>query len=150
MKIKVYVLEDNKEMRDAIATIYDRSGISDYEMFSHPDPFWESMNDSVDICILDYYLPGTTGVEILRKIKQLYKNIKVIIISGRKDVDVLIDCLNYGASHFVYKNDDRFARDLVDFTRTIIAQIREDREKQQKEIQFYHQAKSKLIPNDRT
>jgi two-component system C4-dicarboxylate transport response regulator DctD len=148
MKIPVYVLEDNLEMREAIATIYDRAKITDYEMFSHPDPFWKALGEGVDICILDYYLPGTTGVEILRKIKQLYPDIKVIIISGRKDVDVLIDCLNYGASNFVYKNDDRFARDLVDFTLALIKQIRERKEKGEKEIQFYNEAKKKLIPNE--
>ncbi len=41
------------------------------------------VENNYDIILLDIKLPGMNGIEILKKTKELNKNIKVIIITGR-------------------------------------------------------------------
>jgi two-component system response regulator AtoC len=55
---------------------------------------------------IDYSLPDTNGVELLKKIKQQAPDTPVIVISGQEDVGTAVDLLKKGASDYFIKNDD--------------------------------------------
>jgi DNA-binding NarL/FixJ family response regulator len=63
------------------------------------------LDETVDILFLDYYLGDSiTGLEILKKIKQLNPNCKVIIMSQINNSKTSKDTLNEGADDFIYKD----------------------------------------------
>ena len=59
---------------------------------------------------LDYNLPGLTGLQVMRKIKEVNKDIPIIVISSQHDVKVAVDLLKEGAYDYIVKDEDMFQR----------------------------------------
>ena len=56
-----------------------------------------------DLVLLDVFFPDGNGVDLLWKIRRLYKNIDVIFITAAKEVETLQDAIRGGAFDYVLK-----------------------------------------------
>ena len=56
-----------------------------------------------NVVLLDLLMPGMTGVETLKDIKQRYPNIKVIMLSAADHQDVAQGAIQLGADSYVCK-----------------------------------------------
>ena len=63
----------------------------------------EQLLDGVDLVLLDYRLPDTDGVTILRKIKEFDQDILVILLTAYASVDTAVEAMKLGAYHFANK-----------------------------------------------
>jgi two-component system OmpR family response regulator len=73
------------------------------------------MEQHPDFVILDYYLDSQDasaedGINILRKIKNLYPDTKVIMLSCQDEIKVAMDCIKNGAYDYVSKGQTAFVR----------------------------------------
>ncbi len=59
----------------------------------------------IDIVLLDLVMPGIDGREVLAQIKadEHLRALPVIMISGRQDMDQIIDCIQVGADDYLLK-----------------------------------------------
>jgi len=56
-----------------------------------------------DLVLLDIYFPDGNGVDLLWKIRRLYKNIDIIFITAAKEVGILQEAIRGGAFDYVLK-----------------------------------------------
>jgi DNA-binding response OmpR family regulator len=56
-----------------------------------------------DLMVLDLGLPRLDGTEVLAQIRAKYKDVSVLVLTGRSDVQERIHCLNNGADDCVTK-----------------------------------------------
>jgi two-component system CitB family response regulator len=56
-----------------------------------------------DLVLLDIYFPDGNGVDLLWKIRRLYKNTDVIFITAAKEVEILQDAIRGGAFDYILK-----------------------------------------------
>jgi DNA-binding NtrC family response regulator len=56
--------------------------------------------------ILDASLPGITGFEVLKIVKENYPYVEVIVVSHVKELDVAIEAMRLGAYHYTPKDID--------------------------------------------
>jgi two-component system, NtrC family, response regulator AtoC len=63
----------------------------------------EKLPEGVDLVLLDYRLPDTDGVSVLRKIKEFDQDILVILLTAYADVDTAVEAMKLGAYHFANK-----------------------------------------------
>lgn len=61
--------------------------------------------EAVDLVLLDLVMPNIDGKEVLARIKQSdhLRAIPVIMISGRQDMDQIVDCIQVGADDYLLK-----------------------------------------------
>ena len=59
-----------------------------------------------DIILLDINLPDTSGIELLRIVKEKYPNIMVVMLTNNANDYYRQLCLKLGADHFVDKSKD--------------------------------------------
>jgi DNA-binding NtrC family response regulator len=56
-----------------------------------------------DVVLLDIKLPGVSGIETLRKLKQKSSAAQVIMITGHGDIKSAVECIKLGARDYVTK-----------------------------------------------
>ncbi len=68
-----------------------------------------------DCVLLDYYLPGSTGLDTLNRIRALGAHVPVVALTGQGDEDLAVTLMKAGAADYLAKNGlngDRLARSL--------------------------------------
>ena len=63
----------------------------------------ERVGEGVDLVLLDYRLPDTDGVSVLRKIKEMDQDILVILLTAYASVETAVEAMKLGAYHFANK-----------------------------------------------
>lgn len=108
--IKILLIDDCEDdyilttdlLADARGTRYEVHWESNYEAALN------AVRDiSPDICLLDYQLGGSTGLEILQRLRELDSDLPVIMLTGINDRSVDLAAMSQGVSDFLVKLDLR-------------------------------------------
>ncbi len=101
----VLVVDDDEGMRDTLTAILKR----DYRVLrvATGEAALPILNrEDVDLVLLDVRLPGISGFEVLRIIKENYSLIEVIMISAITEVETAVQAMKHGAYHYITKDFD--------------------------------------------
>lgn len=83
----VYVVDDEQTIREGITMALE----ADYQTraFSTAEAAMVAIKENPpDLVLLDIGLPGMNGIEALRKIKGLYPDVLVIMITAYEDIEI--------------------------------------------------------------
>lgn len=80
----------------------------DYQVrkFNTAASFLKVIHEKPDVVTLDYSLPDATGDALLKQIKELSPETKIIIVSAQEDIKVAIDLLKKGADEYIVKDKE--------------------------------------------
>src|SRR5262249_26217655 len=62
--------------------------------------------EDVDLMLLDVRLPGISGFEVLKILRENYPFVEVIVISAIKELETAVEAMEHGAYHYVSKDFD--------------------------------------------
>ena len=102
----VHVIDDDEAMRDSLAFLFKSAkvGVITYES---ADAFLVRRPDLNSGCIVtDVRMPGTSGLDLLKRLRELKSQIPVIVITGHGDVPLAVEAMKFGASDFFEKPFD--------------------------------------------
>ncbi|MGE0393777.1 MAG: sigma-54-dependent transcriptional regulator [Vicinamibacterales bacterium] len=63
----------------------------------------EQAGETVDLILLDYRLPDSDGLTVLRKVKELYPDTLVILMTAHSTVENAVEAMKLGAFHYINK-----------------------------------------------
>lgn len=63
-------------------------------------------NPGIDVVILDFDLPGISGLETLKEIQSMEHTAKVLFLSGIEKPEIIKACVDAGAYEFIVKDKD--------------------------------------------
>lgn len=107
-KLVILIVDDNKRFVERmIGLLDDVSNISYINVASDYEEARKILErERPDLVLLDINLPGKSGIELLRRIKESSWNCEVIMITNHADDYYRQQCNNLGASHFLDKSSD--------------------------------------------
>src|SRR5436189_5445502 len=62
--------------------------------------------EDVDLMLLDVRLPGISGFEVLRIVKENYSLVEVLMISAINEIETAVQAMKHGAYHYITKDFD--------------------------------------------
>src|SRR6202030_2489208 len=62
--------------------------------------------EDIDLVLLDVRLPGISGFEVLRIVKENYSLVEVIMISAINEIETAVQAMKHGAYHYITKDFD--------------------------------------------
>lgn len=111
------LVDDEQNVRAALTRLLRPDGYRILSADSAEQALELLAANAVDLVIADQRMPGTLGVELLGRVKDLYPDATRIVLSGYTDLKSVIDAINRGAVHKYFSkpwDDDELRREVKD------------------------------------
>lgn len=107
-KKKVLLVEDDNLLRMGLKSMIDMHG--KYEVSDDVDNGKDAVRSfrmkKQELVLLDLRLPDMPGTEVLRKIREIDPNAKVVVLTASDDNDFIYEALEHGANAYVLKGSN--------------------------------------------
>lgn len=99
----IFVVDDDSHVRDGIREVLETAGLM-VEDYATCEAFLEFYRPGREACLLiDAYLPGMSGLELLQRLGHEPHRLPAIMITGNSDVHMAVRAMKAGASDFIEK-----------------------------------------------
>lgn len=99
----VHVIDDDDAARDSLAFLLRAAGI-DVQTYESAVAFLSALPNIHAGCIItDVRMPEMSGIDLLRRLKEMQVSLPVIVITGHGDVPLAVEAMRLGAADFLEK-----------------------------------------------
>ena len=99
----VFVVDDDEAIRDSLNMLLKTVGLN-ATTFSSGDEFLEAYDPGWEGCILlDIRMPGTSGMEVQKRLAESECSLPIIFITGHGDIPMAVEAMHVGAFDFIQK-----------------------------------------------
>lgn len=105
-KTKVLLVEDNVGLLETLADILRSTGMEVDTTLDAPTAFGLLKNGQYDVAVVDMVLPGPSGVEVVRRLRESAPTTRIIICTAYYDSQLLLDARSLGVDQTVQKPVD--------------------------------------------
>lgn len=103
MRFKILVIDDEPILRDSLRVALETSGDDVLTARTGEEGLDLFQRESPDLVLLDHWLPGMTGDEVLRTIKEMNPDIPVIVMTAQGSIELAVNAMKMGAFDFLIK-----------------------------------------------
>jgi len=102
----VHIIDDDDAVRDSLAFLLSTAGIP-AETHESATAFFDHHADADVSCIVtDIRMPEMSGLDLLRRVKEIDPELPVIVLTGHGDVPLAVEAMKLGAADFIEKPFD--------------------------------------------
>lgn len=135
----VFVVDDEPEMRDSLADLFEAVGRR-VVTFPSSEAFLRSFDSTDPSClVLDVRMPGMDGIELLREMRKRSLSVPTVVVTAYGDVPMAVDAFKLGVSDFIQK--PYRAQSLLESVARCIDQAVLKREKDSKQARMAERLK---------
>lgn len=104
-RVKVLVVDDEPDVVEILRYNLNKENFNVMTAYNGKDAIELALNDRPDLIIMDVRMPGMTGIETCREIRQseLLKNTPVLFLTADSDEYTTMSAFDAGANHFITK-----------------------------------------------
>lgn len=102
---QILIIEDDNDINNLVCEALTKADYNCTQAFSGTEGLLCFKNDDFSLVFLDLMLPGMNGENVLSQIKKM-RDIPVIIMSAKDEIDTKIELLNSGADDYITKPFD--------------------------------------------
>jgi DNA-binding NarL/FixJ family response regulator len=113
-RMKVFLVDDHAIMLDGLVALLKTD--EEMEIVGTAGTVADAMDflkmNHVDVLVTDYNLPDDDGLSLVRKVKRLWPEIKILVLSMHSESHLVKEILKEGIDGYVLKKDSK--DDLID------------------------------------
>ena len=114
-KARYLIVDDSRFMRLSLRQYLEEMGARYIEEASNVEEAMKKYEEfKPNVITVDIIMPGGTGLEIVKKIRERDKECKIIVVSAMGQENVVVEAIEKGANHFILKpvSFDKFKKAL--------------------------------------
>ena len=127
MKIKVLLVDDEKDFIESLAERLQLRNFDVATALSGDDAINLVRKNEFDVIILDVKMPGKSGIDTLKEIKNINQLTQVIMLTGHATVESAIQGMKLGAYDYIMK--PTVTEDLINLINKAYKIVEEHRER---------------------
>lgn len=102
-KNRILIVDDDVDILYVLGEVFRNSGYEVFQSSSGIDGLSEFFKCRPDLVITDLMMPGTSGFELVREIRNTDKKVPVFILTSLTGTDTAIEGFNDGANDYIRK-----------------------------------------------
>jgi two-component system response regulator AtoC len=103
MQFKILVVDDEPILRDSLEVALGTAGYEVITARTGEEGLERFQQESPDLVLLDHWLPGINGDEVLHRIKEQDPEIPIIIMTAQGSIEMAVNSMKIGAFDFLVK-----------------------------------------------
>ena len=103
MNESILIVDDEAMIRDLLSSALTQEDYSCHQAPNVDEAFKILNTEAIDLVISDIMMPGKSGVDLLRELKQVNMDIAVLMITGLTDMNTAMECIRLGADDYISK-----------------------------------------------
>jgi len=103
MSDKILIIDDEPGIRSSLRGILEDEGFNVQAVASGEEGLALIKRENFDVILLDIWLEGLDGLEVLKKLKEEEEKAQVIMITGHGSVETAVRAIKQGAYDFLEK-----------------------------------------------
>lgn len=101
--MSILIVDDEEITRELCATVATQAGLRATTVPSAEQALEVLEQNAFDILVVDLKLPGISGLELLKRVSELYPHVSVIVLTQYGTIDSAIEATRIGARDYVTK-----------------------------------------------
>jgi two-component system NtrC family response regulator len=109
---KILLIDDDESLLEVTAHRLEKSGYNVTPATTGEDGVEKFKEDDFDVVLTDLALPGKNGIEVLKDVKHINRNVVVIIVTAFGTIENAVEACRFGADDYLTKP---FSREQLQF-----------------------------------
>jgi DNA-binding response OmpR family regulator len=118
-KKKVLIVDDDRDIVQIVTTMLEGRGWQIDVAYGGNEALEKVSASRPDVILLDIMMPGMNGIEVLKKIKKIDANARIIMITAFGDVESYLDSMELGAYEYINKPFE--TNELLEMVNKVVA-----------------------------
>ena len=102
-KLSILIVEDGQSQRETLRDFLFKEGHVVMEAENGETAIKMVTNNHFDLLLLDYKMPGMSGLEVLKEVKKINHEIDVVIITAYGTIETAVEAIKVGAIDYITK-----------------------------------------------
>ncbi|SFV75150.1 Chemotaxis regulator-transmits chemoreceptor signals to flagelllar motor components CheY [hydrothermal vent metagenome] len=134
--LNILCVDDDEATIDAYESLFQYLVKDFISANNGEDGFKKFQENKIDFIITDYHMPILDGLEMVKKIRAIDKDVPIILVTAIDDKEVIINALNFRVNHFIKKpiHPKQVINVIIDAAKMLLAN-QHLKELQQKRLQ---------------
>jgi two-component system, response regulator RegA len=107
----ILLVDDDEVFRRRLARAFEERGYDVRTAGDHDEAVTAATDDSPEYAVVDLRMPGHSGLELVRALKNIDPATKIVVLTGYGSIATAIDAIRLGATYYLPKPAD--ADDIV-------------------------------------
>jgi FixJ family two-component response regulator len=134
---EIYIVDDDAMVRESLSIVFSQAGYQ-VRAFCEGTSVVAAARARIPACILmDIYLPGASGLDILKQLDAANYPAPILVVSARRDISIAVEAIKNGACDFIEKQTD-VASIVTHVGKTIATWASRQRKDATSEIRWRH------------
>ena len=104
---RILLIDDDDDVREVLSRFLQEHGYEVSTATCGDEALASMMEDPPDLALLDLSMPGLSGLDVMRWMKEQHIDVPIIAISGHPAASMIVpDSLRLGAEDFISKPFD--------------------------------------------
>lgn len=103
---RMLIVEDERDLCECLQEFFESRGFSVRAVYSGEEALECVAHESPDVILLDILLPGLSGLEVLKRVKQSSSKTRIVMVTGLDDIEFRAEARLYGAAAYITKPYD--------------------------------------------
>jgi len=106
LKQSILIVDDQFGIRLLLQEVFKKDGYKTYTAENGKQALEIAKKNKPSLVLLDFKLPGMDGIEILKRLKEMDSEIKVIMMTAYGELDMIQEAIDLGAITYYSKPFD--------------------------------------------
>ncbi|HEX6362866.1 MAG TPA: response regulator transcription factor [Albitalea sp.] len=102
-KATIMVVDDDAAFATTLANVFERRGYATKVAHDFDSAIAAALASPPEFAVIDLRLPGGSGLKLVKRLREIAKNVRMVVLTGFGSIATTVDAIKLGAVQYLTK-----------------------------------------------